>query len=96
MASSEKYLKRLARRTDIEDALNGLETLTQEETRMANSQLTREVRETAATVDGSVSSIDDPEPIVESRTRRVSTVAPVLVPDVDDMEVSSINEMNRS
>ena len=75
----------------MEDALKRLENMTQEETRMANSQLVREVRDTAATVDGSVASTDDPEPIVDSRTRRVDT----LVPVVDDMEVG-INEMNRS
>lgn len=91
MRTSEKYLKRLARRTDLEDALKRLENLTQEETRIANSQLVREVRDTAATVDGSVASIDDPVPIVDSRTRRVDA----LMPPVDDMEVG-INEMNRS
>jgi hypothetical protein len=64
----------------MEDALKKLENLTQEETRMANSQLVREVRDTAATVGGSVSSIDNPEP---------------MVPGVDDMEVG-ISEMNRS
>ena len=76
----------------MEDALKRLENLTQEEARMANSQLVREVRDTAATVDGSVASIDDSEPIVvDSRPRPVGTLMPV----VDDMEVG-INEMNRS
>jgi len=75
----------------MEDALMRLEILTRDETRMANSQLMREVRDTAATVDESVVSFDDPEPIVDSRPRRFST----MVPAVDDMEIG-INEMNRS
>ena len=37
--SSEKYLKRLAGRTDLEDALKRLDKLTQEEARMAAAQL---------------------------------------------------------
>ena len=36
---SEKYLKKLAGRTDLEDALKRLEKLSQEETRMAAAQL---------------------------------------------------------
>jgi hypothetical protein len=36
---SEKYLKRLAGRTDIEDALRRLDKLTQEEARMAAAQV---------------------------------------------------------
>ena len=37
--SSEKYLKKLAGRTDLEDALKRLDKLTQEEVRMAAAQL---------------------------------------------------------
>ena len=36
---SEKYLKKLLGKTDIEDALNMLDKLTQEEVRMATAQL---------------------------------------------------------
>ena len=36
---SEKYLKKLAGRTDLEDALKRLDKLTQEEARMAAAQL---------------------------------------------------------
>ena len=36
---SEKYLKRLIGKTDIEDALRRLDKLTQEEVRMATAQL---------------------------------------------------------
>lgn len=38
-ALSEKYLKKLVGRTDIEDALKRLDKLTQEEVRMATAQL---------------------------------------------------------
>jgi len=36
---SEKYLKKLVRRIDLEDALKRLDKLTQEEARMAAAQL---------------------------------------------------------
>ena len=36
---SEKYLKKLVGKTDIEDALRRLDKLTQEEVRMATAQL---------------------------------------------------------
>ena len=37
--SSEKYLKKLVGRTDLEDALKRLDKLTQEEARMATAQV---------------------------------------------------------
>ena len=52
---SEKYLKRLIGRTDIEDALKKLDRLTQEEARMAAAQ----VLHVANTVDDTVKAIDD-------------------------------------
>jgi hypothetical protein len=52
---SEKYLKKLIGRTDIEDALKRLDRLTQEETRMAAAQ----VLKVANTVDDRVRVVDD-------------------------------------
>jgi hypothetical protein len=75
----------------METALNRLENLTRYEARMANAQLVREVRDTAVTEDGSVVSIDNPVPIVDSKSKRVES----RVVGVDDMELG-INEMNRS
>jgi hypothetical protein len=52
---SEKYLKKLVGRTDIEDALKRLDKLTQEEARMATAQ----VLKVAHTVDNKVAGVDD-------------------------------------
>ena len=52
---SEKYLKKLIGRTDIEDALKRLDRLTQEEARMAAAQ----VLNVANTVDDRVQGIAD-------------------------------------
>ena len=52
---SEKYLKKLIGRTDIEDALKRLDRLTQEEARMAAAQ----VLKVANAVDDKVQGIDD-------------------------------------
>jgi hypothetical protein len=52
---SEKYLKKLVGRTDIEDALKRLDKLTQEEARMATAQ----VLKVTHTVDDRVKAVDD-------------------------------------
>ena len=51
----EAFLKKLAGRTDIEDALGRLDRLTQEEARMAAAQGLRATRE----VDDRVKAVDD-------------------------------------
>ena len=67
-ALSEKYLRRLIGRADIEDALGRLDQLTQEEARMATTQVlkatrvvgdgVRGVHDQVAGVDGRVKAID--------------------------------------
>ena len=52
---SEKYLKKLAGRKDIEDALERLDKLTQEEARMALAQILR----LAHSVEDKVKNVDD-------------------------------------
>jgi hypothetical protein len=55
--SSEKYLKRLAGRTDVEDAMKRLDKLTQEEARMATTQvlgITHSVYNKVEGIDGKV------------------------------------------
>ena len=66
---SEKYLKKLVGRTDIEDALKRLDKLTQEESRMAAAEILRVthavdervkgVADTAAAIDNRVASVDE-------------------------------------
>ena len=53
--SSEKYLKRLAGRSDMEDALKRLDKLTQEEARMAIAQNLKAIH----AVDDRVASVGD-------------------------------------
>jgi hypothetical protein len=87
---SEKYLKKLIGRTDIEDALKRLDRLTQEEARMASAQLLQitntidsEVREIASNVlvvDDRVAGVDDRVACVDDRVR-----------DVDD-KVKAVND----
>jgi hypothetical protein len=52
---SEKYVKKLVGRTDIEDALKRLDKLTQEEARMATAQILN----VAHTIDERVVGVDD-------------------------------------
>jgi archaellum component FlaC len=66
---SEKYLKKLIGKTDIEDALKRLDRLTQEEAQMAAAQLlkvtnmidhgVREVADNVLVVDNRVAGVDD-------------------------------------
>ena len=58
----EKFLKRLAGRTDLEDSLKKLDRLTQEEARMALSEVlrvTHSVRDEVKVVDGRVERVED-------------------------------------
>src|SRR6266852_4403781 len=66
---SEKYLKKLMGKNDIEDALKKLDRLTQEEARMASAQLlkitnaidgeVREIGDNVLVVDDRVAGVDD-------------------------------------
>lgn len=59
---SEKYLKKLLGRTDIEDALTRLDKLTHDEALMATAQvlkLARTVDDKVTNIDGKVTEIDD-------------------------------------
>ncbi len=58
----EKFLKKLAGRTDLEDAVKKLDRLTQEEARMALAEvlrITHSVRDEVKIVDDKVESVDD-------------------------------------
>ena len=58
----EKFLRKLAGRTDLEDALKRLDRLTQEEVRMAvaeNLRVTHSVRDEVKVVEGKVEIVDD-------------------------------------
>ena len=59
--SSEEFLKRLIRKTDVEDALLWLDSLTKEESLMAvakNLEVTHQVKILAEDIDGKVRAID--------------------------------------
>ena len=78
---SGKYLKKLAGRTDIEDALKRLDKLTQEEARMATAQIlkvthtvddrVRGVTDKVVRVDNRVAGIDDRVASVDDRVKAV-------------------------
>ncbi|KAH9037398.1 hypothetical protein EDB83DRAFT_1749952 [Lactarius deliciosus] len=60
--SAKRFLKRLAGRTDLEDAVKKLDRLTQEEARMALAEVlrvTNSVRDEVNVVDGRVADVGD-------------------------------------
>ena len=77
----EKYLKKLAGRTDMEDSLKKLDKLTQEEARMATAQVlkvthtidegVRGIADKVVTVDGKVTGIDEKMVIINDRMASV-------------------------
>jgi len=79
--SSEKYLKKLVGKTDLEDALKRLDKLTQEEARMATAEVlkathivdsrVRAVADQVAGVDGRVISVKDRMACVDDRVASV-------------------------
>lgn len=74
---SEKYLKKLMGKNDIEDALKRLDRLTQEEARMASAELleitngidseVREIADNVILVDDRVAGVDDRVAVVDDR-----------------------------
>ena len=89
-AFSEKYLKKLIEKNDIEDALKRLDRLTQEEARMAAAQLLKvtntidnrvgEIADNVLVVDNRVAGIDDMVAGIDERVTGVDD----RVKDVDD------------
>ena len=77
----EKFLKKLAGMTDLEDAVKRLDNLTQEEARMALAEvlrITQRVREELVVVDGKVVSVDEKVQVVINGTRCLSNQPPIL------------------
>ena len=79
---SEKYLKRLIGKTDIEDALKRLDTLTQEEGRMAAAQV---LKVTSAVVD-KVQGIADHMVSVDNRVVGVDDRMKDVYDGIDQMK----------
>jgi hypothetical protein len=87
---SGKYLKKLAGRTDLEDALKKLDKLTNEEARMATAQVlkaTHTVEDKVLDVDTRVAGVDDRVAGVDSRVEGVKG----RVASVDD-KVKAIDD----
>jgi hypothetical protein len=87
---SEKYLKRLIGRTDIEDVLKRLDRLTQEEARMAAAQILK----VANTVDDKVEGIANNMVSVDNRVAGVDDRVAVIddtMKDVHD-QVKDVND----
>jgi methyl-accepting chemotaxis protein len=87
---SEKYLKKLIGRTDIEDALKRLDRLTQEEARMAAAQ----VLKVTNTVDDRVADVGDGLKEVNEQVKGVKEQVKDIdeqVKDVSD-QVKGVND----
>ncbi|KAF8459969.1 hypothetical protein DFH94DRAFT_849315, partial [Russula ochroleuca] len=87
---TKKYLKKLVGRTEIEDALKRLDTLTQEEGRMATAQ----VLKVTHTVDERVMGVMDKVLVVDNRVAGVDNRVAVVddrVTSVDD-RVKAVND----
>ena len=72
----EKFLRKLAGMTDLEDALKKLDRLTQEEARMANAEVLRlahNICDGIEIVDGKVEEVGDKIQVVIDSTRTLST-----------------------
>jgi hypothetical protein len=79
---TEKYLKKLIGRTEIEDALKRLDKLTQEEARMAAAEILKVthtvdkrvegVADTVAAIDNRVAGVDDRVVSVDERVKVVN------------------------
>ena len=79
---SEKYLKRLAGRTDLEDALRKLDKLTQEEARMAiaqNLRATQNVDERVKGVGDEVKEVNDKVAVLMGGMQIVFSRSPELI-----------------
>jgi methyl-accepting chemotaxis protein len=84
---SERYLKKLAGKTDLEDALKSLDKLTQEEARMATAEIlkaTHAVDERVKGVADQVTGVDDRVASVHDRVKDV------------DSRVASVDERVRA
>jgi hypothetical protein len=96
---SEKYVKKLVGRTEIEDALKRLDKLTQEEARMAAAQnlkvthavdeRVKGVTDTVVAIDNRVTGVDDRVARVDDRVAGVSG----QVAGVDDRVQQSANDI---
>jgi Tfp pilus assembly PilM family ATPase len=72
---SEKYVKKLIGRTDLEDALKRLDQLTHEEARMGiaqNLRATQNVGESVRRVVDTVASVDDRVRMVDDKVAEVN------------------------
>ena len=79
---SEKFLKRLAGRTDLEDALKRLDKLTQEEARMAiaqNLRATQNVNDRVKGVDDEVKEVNNKVAVLMEGTEIVIGRSPNLI-----------------
>ena len=87
-----KYVKKLVGRTDIEDALDRLDRLTQDEVRMAAAQGLKATHE----VDEKVQAVDDTVHAVDNKVRTVEDKVQVVddkVQGVDDKVQGVDNRM---
>jgi hypothetical protein len=79
---SEKYLKKLIGKTDIEDALKRLDKLTNEEVRMVTAQVleaTHTVEDKVLDVDNRVARVDDRVADVDNNVKAIDDKVAVVI-----------------
>jgi hypothetical protein len=79
---SEKYLKKLIGKTDIEDALKRLDKLTNEEARMVNAQVleaAHTVEDRVLDVDNKVTRVDDRVAGVDNNVKAIDDKVAVVI-----------------
>jgi hypothetical protein len=92
---SERFLKKLAGKTDIEDALKRLDTLTNKEARMATAQVLKATRN----IDNRVRGVDDRVVVVDDKVTGISDRVVIVderVKVVDDKVAGVINGTRHS
>lgn len=84
---SEKYLKKLIGKTDLDDALNRLDNLTREQAQMARAELqaTHDVDETVGGVAERAVPVDDSVVIVRDETAEVIDGAQIIISQAGEM-----------
>ncbi|KAH8986992.1 hypothetical protein EDB86DRAFT_3245962, partial [Lactarius hatsudake] len=88
--SAKKFLKKLAGRADLEDAVKRLDNLTQEEARMALAEIlriTHSVREEVEVVDGKVESTGDKVGDIDDKVQCIDEKVQVVIDDGKEARV---------
>ncbi|KAH9053583.1 hypothetical protein EDB87DRAFT_1690207 [Lactarius vividus] len=97
--SAKKFLKRLAGRTDLEDALKRLDNLTQEEARMALAEIlriTHSVRDEVKVVDDKVQVVIDDNKEARVAVEEATSIIQQTANNVDEIKWNQLIQLLRA